>query len=90
MFFGASSFNQDLSSWVPAAAVTMDEMFASSNGVQFDIAFDRNLCSWVRNFRVPTTVSVNRMFDGSSCPVQADPNPALQGNGNVSPWCVSC
>ena len=90
MFFGASAFNQDLSSWVPAAAQNMDQMFASQNGIQFDIAFNQNLCSWVRNFRVPTTVSVNNIFDGSSCPAQGDPDPVLQGNGAVSSWCQVC
>jgi surface protein len=66
MFQGASSFNQDLSSWNVSGVVDMSLAFENA------VAFRQNLCSWRRHFVLWPTILVNTTgaFQGTSCPVK--------------------
>ena len=56
MFFGASDFNGDISSWNVSAVTDMNRMFSGASDFNGDIS----------NWNVSAVTGMNRMFSGAS------------------------
>ena len=76
MFYGALSFNQDISSWNLSSAYVSAYMFEHAQ------AFNQDLCEWgTRQFPYFATHDI---FGDTNCATKADP-------ANASgPFCAMC
>lgn len=75
MFYGASSFNQDISGWNLSTVSKAGSMFKGAE------SFNQNLCSWADNFPYR---KAHNIFAGSGC--SYDDTPKLDHHG---PFCAS-
>jgi Mycoplasma protein of unknown function, DUF285 len=80
-FFGASSFQSDLSLWNIDKVEDMGSMFERAS------SFSSNLYNWGNRLAVvgssTTNVNVEDMFTDSACPEDSDPMNIEEG-----PWCT--
>lgn len=81
MFYGASSFQSDLSLWPIENVVDMSSMFERAS------SFSSDLYGWGNRFTLigasPSTVKVQNMFLDSGCHNDNSPD-----NFEVGPWCA--
>ena len=75
MFYGASSFNQDISDWNLSSVSKAGSMFKGAE------SFNQNLCSWADNFPYR---KAHNIFAGSGC--SYDDTPKFDHHG---PFCES-
>jgi surface protein len=80
-FYGASSFQSDLSLWNVDNVVDMGSMFERA------ASFTANLYNWGSRLTLvgssTVNVDVKDMFANSACPVESDPITFEEG-----PWCT--
>jgi Mycoplasma protein of unknown function, DUF285 len=81
MFYGASSFQSELSQWPIDNVVDMSSMFERAS------SFSSDLYEWGNRFTLigasPSTVKVENMFLDSGCHVDESPS-----NFEEGPWCA--
>lgn len=78
MFYGATSFNVDLSSWDVSQASDMSLMFYRAS------SFEQNLWLW-GDILVDGSVLVDDLFENSGCPIWSTPDSTDFSSG---PWCL--
>jgi Mycoplasma protein of unknown function, DUF285 len=79
-FYGAQSFNSDLSHWNVSNLMDATQMFSEAS------KFNQNLCSWAG--LLPLNVTVSMMFTASGCLDTSDP--VLEGGQVRGPFCSQC
>ncbi|CAJ1960472.1 unnamed protein product [Cylindrotheca closterium] len=80
MFQDAIGFNQSLERWDLSSVREMDRMFSKAN------EFDQDLCDWGKHLEGRWVTTTN-IFQGSACPIMADP---LLTISPPSPLCHVC
>mmetsp|Transcript_30315 Transcript_30315/g.90342 ORF Transcript_30315/g.90342 Transcript_30315/m.90342 type:complete len:112 (+) Transcript_30315:898-1233(+) len=82
MFSGASSFNQDLTSWSSSIVSLVDgrQMFYGAE------SFNTDLCAWGDTLE-NTGVNLNNMFLDTACPFKDRPN---FNSAPPGPFCFQC
>jgi len=78
MFSNASAFNVDLSSWDVSSVASLTHMFDGAK------SFNQSLCAWGQ--LLPSNAYVSRMFSGTSCIFQEDPDLS----DFLTTFCTSC
>lgn len=78
MFYGATSFNADLSEWQVGQATDMSMMFYRC------ASFEQNLWRW-SDLLENDSVLTDDMFEKSGCPIWRTPDPSALSSG---PWCL--
>ena len=82
MFRGASSFNQDISSWDMTGVVYFDEMFSGAE------SFRQDLCAW--GDQLNPVANVTNAFFNTACPNVGDPVLLVADGTRPGPFCFSC
>eukprot|EP00978_Attheya_sp_CCMP212_P005039 scaffold11142_cov37-Attheya_sp.AAC.2 len=90
MFYNATAFNQDISTWNVLSIANMDSIFYKAT------AFNQDLCDWA--VTTPFLSSIDNhfegMFDFTTCPNSTSPTLASPGgtidNPHPGPFCYDC
>ena len=84
MFLGATAFNVSIAEWDVSSVTDMSFMLADAS------SFNHDLCSFGERQNHHPDLSVEGMFAGSGCPMQADPVLDATASDYGSPFCHGC